>query len=152
MENNRINDIISTSLEKIKELSETGTIIGEQIKTDNGTIIIPISKVSLGFVSGGIEFNTAKKGDDKTAKTNDSFGGGGGTGMSVTPVGFLIIKPDGDVQMLNATAPAVVYNNSTVAAIGNIIEKAPDVIRKLKELFGKDKNLAEEAFVEEPEE
>ena len=152
MEENRINEIITSSLEKIKELSETGTVIGEQIKTDNGTTIIPVSKVSLGFVSGGIDFSTAKKGDDKSAKTNDSFGGGGGTGMSVTPVGFLIIKPDGDVQMLNVTAPSVVYNNSTVAAVGNIIEKAPDVIRKLKELFSKDKTPAEAAFVEEPEE
>ena len=149
MEDNRINDIIATSLEKIKELSETGTIIGEQIKTDNGTVIIPISKISLGFVSGGIDFNTAKKGDDKNAKTNGSFGGGGGTGLSVTPVCFLIIKPSGDVQMLNVNAPAVVYNNSTVAAIGNILEKSPDIIRKLKDVFSGEPTAA--AFVEEPE-
>ena len=151
MEDNRINEIISTSLEKIKELSETGTVIGEQIRTDNGTVIIPISKVSLGFVSGGIDFACKKKASDKGDKSNDSFGGGGGTGLSINPVGFLIVKPDGDVQMLNVTAPEVVYNNSTVAAVGNIIEKTPDVIKKLKDLFSKDKTPVEVAFEEEAE-
>ena len=150
MEENRINEIITSSLEKIKELSETGTVIGEQIKTDNGTTVIPISKVSLGFVSGGIDFACSKK-KNTDEKQNGSFGGGGGTGMSVTPVGFLIIKPNGDVQMLNVSAPSVVYNNSTVAAVGNIIEKSPDIIRKLKEVFSKEKTPAESAFVEEPE-
>ena len=151
MEENRINEIISTSLEKIKELSETGTVIGEQIKTDNGTVIIPISKVSLGFVSGGIDFACKKKASDKGDKSNDSFGGGGGTGLSINPVGFLIVKPDGEVQMLNVTAPEVVYNNSTVAAVGNIIEKAPDVLKKLKDLFAKDKTPVEVAFEDEAE-
>lgn len=151
MEENRINEIISTSLEKIKELSETGTVIGEQIKTDNGTVIVPVSKVSLGFVSGGIDFACKKKASDKGDKSNDSFGGGGGTGLSINPVGFLVIKPDGDVRMLNVTAPEVVYNNSTVAAVGNIIEKSPDIIRKLKELFAKDKTPTEVAFEEENE-
>ncbi len=151
MEENRINEIISTSLEKIKELSETGTVIGEQIKTDNGTVIVPVSKVSLGFVSGGIDFACKKKASDKGDKSNDSFGGGGGTGLSINPVGFLVIKPDGDVRMLNVTAPEVVYNNSTVAAVGNIIEKSPDIIRKLKELFAKDKTPVDVAFEEESE-
>ena len=151
MEENRINEIISTSLEKIKELSETGTVVGEQIKTDNGTVIVPVSKVSLGFVSGGIDFACKKKANDKGDKSNDSFGGGGGTGLSINPVGFLVIKPDGEVKMLNVTAPEVVYNNSTVAAVGNIIEKSPDIIRKLKELFSKDKTPVEVAFEDDAE-
>ena len=81
MEENRINDIIATSLEKIKELSETGTVIGDQIKTDNGTVIIPVSKVSLGFVSGGIDFDNKKNKKNDEEKSNASFGGGGGTGL-----------------------------------------------------------------------
>ena len=67
MSGNRINEIISTSLEKIKELSDSDTVIGEQIKTDSGTVIIPVSKVSIGFVSGGIDFGT-KKEDEKSDK------------------------------------------------------------------------------------
>ncbi len=149
MEENRINEIISTSLEKIKELSETGTVVGEQIKTDNGTVIVPVSKVSLGFVSGGIDFACKKKATEKGDKSNDSFGGGGGTGLSINPVGFLVIKPDGEVSMLNVTAPEVVYNNSTVAAVGNLIEKSPDIIKKLKEVFSKDKTPTEAYFEDE---
>ncbi len=151
MEENRINEIIGTSLEKIKELSETGTVIGEQIKTDNGTVIIPISKVSLGFVSGGIDFACKKKANDSGDKSNDSFGGGGGTGLSVTPVGFLVVKPDGDVKMLNVTSPEAVYGNGSVAVVANLIEKSPDIIKKLKDIFSKDKTPTELAFEEEDE-
>ena len=150
MEENRINDIIATSLEKIKELSETGTVIGEQIKTDNGTVIIPISKVSLGFVSGGIDFACKKKNDEKNGKSNDSFGGGGGTGLTVAPVGFLVIKPDGDVKMLNVASPDAVYESGAVGIVANLIEKSPDIIKKLKDVFGK-KAPVEAMFEEEDE-
>lgn len=151
MEENRINDIIATSLEKIKELSETGTVIGDQIKTDNGTVIIPVSKVSLGFVSGGIDFDNKKNKKDAEEKSNASFGGGGGTGLSITPVGFLVIKPNGDVSMLNCDAPAVVTNNSTFAAVSSLIEKSPKIIRDLKETFKKDEVPTEKTFTEEEE-
>ncbi len=150
MSGNRINEIISTSLEKIKEISDTDTVIGEQIKTDSGTVIIPISKVSIGFASGGIDFGT-KKNDEKKTGVNDSFGGGGGTGLTITPIGFLIIKPDGDVSMLNVTSPTVVQSDSTVAAVGDILEKSPDIIKRLKEVFAKDKKPVEAVFNEENE-
>lgn len=149
MEENRINDIIATSLEKIKELSETGTVVGDQIKTDNGTVIIPVSKVSLGFVSGGLDFDNKKNKKDSEEKSNASFGGGGGTGLSITPIGFLVIKPNGDVNMLNCDAPAVVANNSTFAAVSSLIEKSPKIIRELKETFKKDEVPTEKAFTEE---
>lgn len=151
MEENRINDIIATSLEKIKELSETGTVVGEQIKTDNGTIIIPISKVSLGFVSGGIDFACKKKADEKSGKSNDSFGGGGGTGLTVSPIGFLVVKPDGDVKMLNVTSADAIYGNGSIAVVANLIEKSPDIIKKLKDVFSRDKAPTEIAFEEEQE-
>ncbi len=148
MEDNRINEIISTSLEKIKELSETGTVVGEQIKTDNGTVIIPVSKVSLGFVSGGIDFDNKKNKKNDEEKSNASFGGGGGTGVSITPVGFLVIKPNGDVSMLHCDAPSVVTNNSTFAAVSNLIEKSPKIIRDLKDTFKKDTVPTEKSFEE----
>lgn len=151
MSENKINEIISTSLEKIKELSETGTVVGEQIETSSGTVIIPVSKVSLGFASGGVDLDFAKKAEPKKEKSNYSFGGGGGTGLTVTPIGFLIVKPDGDVRMLNVTAPAVVRNDSTIGAIGDILEKSPDIIKRLKEVFSKDKTPTE-AYFEETEE
>ncbi len=148
MADNKINEIISTSLEKIKELSETGTVVGEQIETKSGTVIIPVSKVSLGFASGGVDLDFAKKVEPKSDKRNGSFGGGGGTGLTITPVGFLIIKPDGDVKMLNATAPSVIHSDSTIGAIGDILEKSPDIIKRLKEVFAKDKPPVEINFEE----
>ena len=149
MADNRINEIISTSLEKIKELSETGTVVGEQIETKSGTVIIPVSKVSLGFASGGVDLDFAKKSESKNEKSNGSFGGGGGTGLTITPVGFLVVKPDGDVKMLNVTAPSIIRNDSTIGAIGDILEKSPDIIKRLKEVFSKDKAPAEAYFEED---
>ena len=150
MADNKINELISTSLEKIKELSETGTVVGEQIRTDSGTVIVPISKVSLGFASGGIDFSLDKSVDKKVGK-NDSFGGGGGTGLTITPVGFLVVKPNGDVSMLAVTAPTVVRNDSKIGAITDLIQKSPDIIKKLKEVFSKDGTPTEAAFTEENE-
>ncbi len=136
MADNRINEVIGTALEKIKELSDTGTIVGEPINTASGTVIIPVSRVSVGFVSGGVDFGT-KKDADKSTKVNDSFGGGGGTGLTVIPIGFLIVKASGDVDFL-PVASTVVRNDSTVAAVGDIIEKSPDIIKRLKEVFKKE--------------
>ncbi len=150
MADSKINEVIRTSLEKIKELSENETIIGEQIRTDSGVVIVPVSKLSVGFVSGGIDFNTDKA-DEKNKKANLSFGGGGGTGLTVTPVGFLVIKPNGDVEMLNITSPTVVKNDSTIAAVGDIFEKSPEVLKKLKEVFKKDEKPTELAFTEAEE-
>ncbi len=150
MEESRINEVIRTSLEKIRELSSNETIIGEPIKTDSGVTIIPVSKLSVGFVSGGVDFGT-KKNEEKLEKSNTSFGGGGGTGLTVTPVGFLIVKANGDIEMLNVTSPTVVKNSSTFAAVGELIEKSPDIIKRLKEVLAKDKPPVEEQFTEDDE-
>ena len=69
MAENKLNEIIQTSLEKIKELSETGTIIGDPINTAGGTVIIPVSKISLGFASGGVDIGmNQKSGGDSTKR------------------------------------------------------------------------------------
>ena len=151
MADNKLNEIIQTSLEKIKELSETGTIIGEPINTVGGTVIIPVSKISLGFASGGVDIGTHNKSNGTNVKHGDaSFGGGGGTGLTITPVGFLVVSASGDVKMLPVTAPTVVHNNNPIASVGDILEKSPDIIRKLKDVFSKDNSSkADKAFMEE---
>jgi len=151
MAENKLNDIIQTSLEKIKELSETGTIIGDPINTAGGTVIIPISKISLGFASGGVDIGgNMKSGADSSKNREASFGGGGGTGLTISPVGFLVVSSSGDVKMLPVTAPTVVHNNNPIASVGEILEKSPDIIRKFKELFAKnDPAKADRAFSED---
>ena len=86
-----VQEIMAASLEKIRDLVDSNTVIGSPIHTQDGTTILPISKISFGFVSGGTDFAT------KTQK--DLFGGAASAGGSVTPVGFLVIK-EGSVKLM----------------------------------------------------
>ena len=82
--------ILETTIEKVKNLVNVSTIIGEPMNIDGGITIIPVSKVTYGFASGGSDF---------PSKTNkEIFGGGGGAGVTITPVAFLVIS-DGEVQL-----------------------------------------------------
>ena len=109
---------------------DANTVIGQPIRTESGTTIIPISKISMGYVSGGLDYN------GKTTAPKQNFGGGGGTGLSITPVGFLTVKADGSVEMVGmdscAQAPA-----GTIEQVANVIERTPDILAKIKDLFGK---------------
>ena len=151
--NNKLNEIIQTSLEKIKELSETGTIVGDPINTAGGTVIIPVSKISLGFASGGVDIGSRNQsGGDNLKNRGESFGGGGGTGLTITPVGFLVVSATGDVKMLSVSAPTVVHNNNPIASVGELLEKSPDIVRKFKEIFAKDDtSKADKVFSEDEE-
>ena len=88
---NKLQDIIKTSLENIRSMVDANTVIGDPINTESGTTIIPISKISLGFASGGLDY-TGKDLKTPTSPKPQNFGGGGGTGLSVVPVGFLIVS------------------------------------------------------------
>ncbi|MBQ7968661.1 MAG: GerW family sporulation protein [Clostridia bacterium] len=130
---NKHNDIIKTTLDSIKGIVESNTVIGEPVNTPGGITIIPVSKVSLGFASGGLDYASKK---EETAK-NNNFGGGSGTGVSVVPMAFLVVKPDGTVELLNMSVPDTTTNQ--IATVGNLIEKTPDVIEKIKNIFVKEK-------------
>jgi sporulation protein YtfJ len=126
---NKLQDIIQTSLESLRGLVDSNTVIGNPINTASGTTIIPISKISMGFASGGLDYN------GKNANTRQNFGGGGGTGLSITPVGFLTVKADGSVEMVNMNpAPA-----GTVEQVADAIERTPEIFAKLKEMFSTNK-------------
>ena len=144
MSENKLNDIIGTSLEKIRELADGETVIGNPITTPNGTTIIPVSKVSVGFASGGVDYTSAKKSSPKGDYAGQNFGGGGGTGLTVSPVAFLIISPEGDVQLLPVTPPST--QPGTVDKVTSLIERSPDIIAKIKDLFVKDSKVDDEQF------
>lgn len=141
MAENKISDVIQTSLEKIRELVDAQTIIGEPIPTNAGTTIIPISKVTMGFVSGGIDYAPKSK-EEKNAQLRDNFGGGGGTGVAVTPVGFLIVSADGRVEMLPVTASTA---TDPLDKISSILDRSPDILEKIKAIFSKKKKEAKGA-------
>lgn len=86
MENNQnyLEELINSSIEKIRNLAETNTIIGDPIVSPTGKIIIPVSKVSVGFVVGGGQYNSITK------KPPYPLAGGSGGGLSVTPIGFIV--------------------------------------------------------------
>ena len=91
--NTPVSDLLGISIEKIKEMADVNSIIGEPIKLPDGTTVIPVSKVSYGFASGGSDLPSKY---DK-----DLFGGGAGAGVSIKPEGFLVIAPDGSAKMVN---------------------------------------------------
>lgn len=135
MAENKLNDIIRTSLDSIKELVDVNTVIGDPITTNSGTTIIPVSKIAVGYLSGGVDYFGKKAIDPK----QQSFGGGGGTGLSVSPVGFLVITNEGKVELLNMNSPT--ERPDTVESISNLIEKSPEIVEKFKQVFKKDKSI-----------
>jgi len=112
---NQVSELLGISMEKVKEMADVNSIIGEPIKLDDGTTIIPISKVSYGFASGGSDLPSKY---DK-----DLFGGGAGAGVSINPEGFLVISPDGTAKMVSM--------ESGKDPISNILNNATGIIDKV---------------------
>lgn len=111
--NSGIDELIKISLDRVKTLMETNTIIGEQIKVDSKTTVIPISKASVGVVVGGGEYS-----DNSTRRVANHYpmAGGSGCGMSVTPVGFIVIT-QADVKFVD------IENKTTYQTILNLVNK-----------------------------
>ncbi len=91
-----LENLMRSTMENLRDMIDVNTVIGDVVETSDGTSIVPISKVSFGFASGGSEFDnhtTLRKNEEKYP-----FGGGSGAGVSVKPIAFLIIK-DGIVKL-----------------------------------------------------
>ena len=99
--NHPIGDLMSTTMQKIREMVDVNTIIGTPIRTDDGITLIPVSKLSFGFASGGSDFMTK----NQKPEADNAFGGGSGAGVNISPVAFLIVK--GDTVKLLPVAPLV---------------------------------------------
>lgn len=118
-----IGNLMDTTMNKIKEMVDVNTIVGEPIVSPDGTLIIPVSKVSYGFAAGGSDLPTKKE-------NKDCFGGGSGAGVTIQPVAFLTVYK-GDVQLI----PVEKFEGTPDRLVGMI----PDVIDKVKDIFKKDK-------------
>lgn len=126
---NKIEEIIRTSLENMRSMVDANTVIGTPYVTPGGVTVIPVSKVSVGFASGGVDYFGKQ---DKPAAQN--FGGGGGSGLSVSPVGFLVIGADGKVDMINVGEPAA---SDPVSQVADVIERSPEILENIMKLFKK---------------
>ena len=123
MSDHPINSLMDTSMKKIKELIDVNAIIGDPITTPDGTTIIPISKVTYGFASGGSDLPTKKE-------NRDCFGGGSGAGVTIQPVGFLSISK-GNVKFI----PIEKYDGAADRIVGMI----PEAFDKISSFIKKDK-------------
>lgn len=135
--NKTLSDIIRSSLDEISSSLGADTVIGTPIATDNGTTIIPVSKVSVGIVTGGMDINNNAQ----------KLGGGAGSGVSVSPIGFLVVKADGNVEMLSVnSAPASGggSDRDPIGQIADLVERSPEIIEKIKGIFSKKKDQDEE--------
>lgn len=141
---NKLQDIIRTSLESIRTMVDADTVIGKPIDTKSGTTIIPISKVSVGFASGGVDYTG--KNEAANAAKMQNFGGGGGTGISVSPVGFLVVNTSGEVELINI---GVSQANDPIDQIAGIIERSPEIFGKIKAVFSKKSDSEEDSLLDE---
>lgn len=123
METHPIENLMKSTMENIKQMIDVNTIIGDAVESKDGSIIIPISKLSVGFASGGSEFNS-KPSEDPTIKY--PFGGGSGAGVSVKPVAFLVLKQDSSVRLLTID-PESNYDR--------ILDTIPQVIDIIKDIM-----------------
>ena len=118
--NHSLIDLMDASMSKIREMVDSNTIIGEPIQTPDGVTLIPISRVSFGFGSGGGDYG-------KPGQNN--FGGGGGAGVKIDPVAFLVIK-DGTTRVMPVAVPPV-------STVDRIVDMAPDIVDKIGKFFDK---------------
>ncbi len=118
--NTPLSDLMRSAMEKVREMADTNTIVGQPITTPDGVTLIPISKVSLGFGCGGGDYGKAQP---------RAFGGGSGAGVNISPVAFLVIK-DGVTRVLPVAVPPV-------STVDRVVEMVPDVLDRVEKFFDK---------------
>ena len=126
--NNDVQGLLGVSMDKIKQMVDVNTIIGEPITVPGGTVLIPVSKVAYGFAAGG---------SDWPSKSNATlFGGGSGAGINITPIAFIVIRED-EVRMLHVV--------SKPDSGDKIVNMVPDLVDRFTT---KDEKMSEEEVVD----
>lgn len=136
-DNKKVNDLLNVTMDKVKEMVDVDTIIGDPISTPDGTTIIPVSRVSYGFAAGGSDLPS------KAQPPAGLFGGGSGVGVTVIPIAFLAIS-NGNVRVLQI--------EPYMGPLDRALEKMPDVVDKITALFSKNRTEEAPAHSEETKE
>ncbi|RNC28053.1 MAG: putative spore protein YtfJ [Candidatus Dichloromethanomonas elyunquensis] len=131
MEEHPIETLMKTAMDSIQKMINVNTVIGDPVETPTGSVIIPVSRVSCGFAAGGSEFQMLE-GEDKEERKNEEsskmpFGGGSGGGVSVKPVGFLVVSHD-QVRLLPVEGNMLAER---------IIDEMPNLMDKVSHIFNK---------------
>ena len=138
MKDQSASGILATAIDKIKDMVDCQTIIGDPIDAGDGIKVIPISKVTYGFASGGSDFPT------KTSK--ELFGGGGGAGVTIQPVAFLVIN-NGEVSVKYICEGSERSAERIIGMVPDLVNKVGDIINKVSKDDKEDKT--DSVFVEE---
>lgn len=122
----KLPNMLETTIQKIRDMVDANTVVGQPITTSDGTTILPVSKISIGLGGGGSDFASSKAPNGQMP-----FGGGVGAGVKVTPVCFLVVK-EGNVRILTIAEPA----NSTA---DRIVEMVPETLDRIGSFLDKKK-------------
>lgn len=141
MGNHPIESLMKTAMESIQQIVDVNTIVGEPVETHDGSVIIPISRVSCGFAAGGSEFAPAEDSKENVNMGGQApalpFGGGAGAGVSVQPVGFLVVG-NGSIRLLPVDGNVVV---------DRLIDTVPDMLDRVVGMFNKKKKVSDEIII-----
>ncbi len=151
-EQHPIEGLMTTAMESIKEMVDVNTIVGDAVQSPDGTVIIPISKVAFGFAAGGGEYSSVaedSENEDRGREKEDEagkpgkfpFAGGSGAGVSINPVGFMVVG-NGQIRLL-----PVNINSS----VDKVLDLVPDLICKMEEIFKRKVSVRKESKAETEE-
>jgi sporulation protein YtfJ len=129
--NHPIEALMKTAMESIKEMVDVNTIVGDAVETPDGSVIIPVSRVACGFAAGGSEFDTGNCNNGGDQANALPFGGGSGAGVSVQPVGFLVVG-QGNVRLLPVDSNGALFDR-LIDAVPQIIDRFSGVCKKKDE-------------------
>jgi sporulation protein YtfJ len=116
-----MSEIIKATLEGVDSFTDVNSVVGSIINTPSGVTVIPISKISVGFLGGGADYG------QKKLSQAQSFGGGSGAGISISPVAFLTITPEASVNIITLDK-----DRSGVDRIASLLDRSPEIIEKIK--------------------
>lgn len=133
MSDNQVNNLLGVTMDKIKQMVDVNTVIGSPVTTPDGTTVIPVSRVSYGFASGGSDLPS------KAQPSAGLFAGGSGAGITISPIAFLTIH-DGHVRVLQI--------EPYLSSVDRALEKVPDVVDKITALFQKEEPSQKEEALE----
>lgn len=119
-----IENLMKTAMENIKQMIDVNTVVGDPVETTTGTMIIPISQVSCGFGAGGGEYEMPRT---TTGEGYLPFGGGSGAGVSVKPVGFLIVKMD-EVRLITVKGNQLAER---------VVDLTPQILERIENIIGR---------------
>ena len=120
-----MSDMIKCAIDGVKGLEDAQATVGSIITTPSGLTVVPISKITVGFVGGGADYG------QKKLSQNQSFAGGSGGGISISPIAFLTISPDSSVNVIYLNGDG----RTSTDRIASIIDRSPEIVERIKKIL-----------------